>query len=120
MIWGLGVVAGFPVLQWARPNTQSWQLGTELLVKRFFLACRFLDAFRAGTVQAHSMSTIEKPFDAVQSHLNDFFIMRCGVRAMGARRGWIRLSMRLKISMRWVPPGPNPDKRDRTIFKKCV
>ena len=32
---------------------------------------------------------------------------------MGARRGWIRLSVRLKISMRWVPPGPNPNKRDR-------
>ena len=31
------------------------------------------------------------------------FIVLCGFRAMGARRGWIRISMRLKIAMRWVP-----------------
>ena len=37
---------------------------------------------------------------------NEDLVVRCGVRAMGARRGWIRLSMRLKISMRWVPPRP--------------
>ena len=37
---------------------------------------------------------------------NEDLVVRCGVRAMGARRGWIRLSMRRKISMRWVPPGP--------------
>ena len=33
-----------------------------------------------------------------------FFAVLRRFRAMGARRGGIRLSVRLKISMRWVPP----------------
>ena len=40
------------------------------------------------------------------------FIVRCGLRAMGARRGWIQKNIRLKIAMRWVPVerGKNAEK----------
>ena len=51
----VGVVAGFHFLQCIHP----WQLGTELLVERCFLACRFHDALRAGTVRAHSMKCLK-------------------------------------------------------------
>ena len=44
-----------------------------------------------------------------------FFIVRCGFRALGARRGWIRLSMRGEISMRWVP-SERSIKAEKNVF----
>ena len=57
-LWGLGVVAGVHFLQFIHP----WQLGTEPLVERCFLARRFLHAPRAGTVRAHFMKCLETLF----------------------------------------------------------
>ena len=66
-------------------------------------------------ISFHSRFSMNLRFCENFMKYSHFFIVVWKLRAMGVRRGGIRISMRLKISMRWVP-AERRSKAEKNVF----